>query len=53
MVLDPARPKYKENTIWLRMRGRDTVRKSIAKVNNLQVLTIDFSEIQVIVHPNS
>ena len=28
MVLDTARPKYKENTIWLGMRGRDAVRKS-------------------------
>ena len=27
MVLDTARPKYKENTTWLGMRGRDVVRK--------------------------
>ena len=34
MVLDTARPKYKENTTWLGMRGRDAVRKSTPKVNN-------------------
>ena len=27
MVLDTARPKYKENTTWLGMRGRDAVKK--------------------------
>ena len=27
MVLDTARPKYKDNTIWLGMRGRDAVKK--------------------------
>ena len=52
MVLDTARPKYKENTMWLRMRGRDAVRKSTPKVNILQVFTIDFSEIQFIVNHN-
>ena len=46
MVLDMARPKYKESTIWLGMCGRDTVRKSTLKVNILQVFTIDFSEIR-------
>ena len=29
MVLDTARPKYKVDTIWPGMRGRDAVRKSI------------------------
>ena len=53
MVLDTARPKYKENTIWLGMRGRDAVRKSTPKVNLVQVFTIDFSEIQFIVNHNS
>ena len=53
MVLDTARPKYKENTIWLGMRVRDAVRKSTLKVNILQVFTIDFSEIQFIVNHNS
>ena len=53
MVLDTARPKYKENTTWLGMRGRDAVRKSTPKVNILQVFTIDFSEIQFIVNHNS
>ena len=52
MVLDTARPKYKENTIWPGMRGRDAVRKSTPKVNILQVFTIDFSEIQFIVNHN-
>ena len=47
MVLDMARPKYKESTIWLGMRGRDAVRKSTLKGNILQVFTIDFSEIQI------
>ena len=50
MVLDMARPKYKESTTWLGMRGRDVVRKSTLKVNILQVFTIDFSEIQFIVN---
>ena len=53
MVLDTARPKYKENTTWFGMRGRDAVRTSTPKVNNLQVFTIDFSEIQFIVNNNS
>ena len=53
MVLDTARRKYKENTTWLGMRGRDAVRKSTPKVNILQVFTIDFSEIQFIVNHNS
>ena len=46
MVLDTARPKYKENTTWPGMRGRDAARKSTLKVNILQVFTIDFSKIQ-------
>ena len=53
MVLDTARPRYKENTTWLGMRGGDAVRKSTIKVKNLQVFTIDFSEIQFIVNHNS
>ena len=53
MVLDTARPKYKQNTIWVAMRGRDAVRKSTLKMNILQVFTIDFSEIQFIVNHNS
>ena len=47
MVLDMARPRYKENTTWLGMRGRHAARKSTPKVNILQVFTIEFSEIQV------
>ena len=47
---DMARPRYKENTTWLGMRGRAAVRKSTPKVNILQVFTIDFSEIQFIVN---
>ena len=31
MVLDTARPRYKENTTWHGMRGRDAVRKSTAQ----------------------
>ena len=53
MVLDTARPKYKENTMWPGMRGRDAVRKSTPKVNISQVFTIEFSEIQSIVNHNS
>ena len=53
MVLDMAKPKYKENTIWPRMRGRDALRKSTPKVIILQVFTIDFSDIQFIVNHNS
>ena len=53
MVLDTARPRYKDNSIWLGMRGRDAARKSTPKVNILQVFTIDFSEIQFIVNHNS
>ena len=53
MVLDTARPKYKDNTIWPGMCGRDAVRKSTPKVNILQVFTIDFSEVQFIVNHNS
>ena len=53
MVLDTARPKYKESTKKPGMRGRDAVRKSTLKVNILQVFTIDFSEIKSIVNHNS
>ena len=53
MVLDTAKSKYKENTTWLGMRGRDAARKLTLKVNILQVFTIDFSEIQFIVNHNS
>ena len=53
MVLDTARLRYKENTIWLGLHGRDGARKSTPKVNILQVFTIDFSEIQSIVNHNS
>ena len=45
MVLDTARPKHKENTMWPGMRGRDAARKSTPEA---QVFTIDFSEIQFI-----
>ena len=53
MVLDMATPNNKKSTIQLGMCGRDAVRKSTLKVNILQVLTIDFSEIQLIVNHNS
>ena len=53
MVLDTARPRYKESTIWLGMRGRDAARKLTLKVNILQVFTIEFSEILFIVNHNS
>ena len=53
MVLDMARPKNKQSTIWPGMRGRDAARKLTLKVNILQVFTIDFSEIQFIVNHNS
>ena len=49
MVLDIARPKNKQSTIWPGMRGRDAARKLNLKVNILQVFTIHFSEIQFIV----
>ena len=45
-MLDTARPRYKENTTWLGMRGRGAARKSTP-------FTIDFSEIQFIVNHNS
>ena len=38
MVLDTARPKHKENTIWPGMRGRDAARESTPKVNISQDL---------------
>ena len=41
MLLDTARPRYKENTTCLGMRGRDAARKSTPKVNTLQIFTID------------
>ena len=48
-----ARPKNKKSTIWSGMRGRDAARKSTPKVNIWLVLTIDFSEIQLILNHNS
>ena len=53
MVLDMAKPRNKDSTIWPGMRGRDAGRKPTLKVNILQVFTIDFSEIQFIVNHNS
>ena len=53
MVLDMARLKNKQRTMWFGMRGRDAARKSNLKVNILQVFTVDFSEIQFIVNHNS
>ena len=53
MVLDMARPKNKQSSIWPGMRGRDAARKSTLKVNILQVFTIGFSGIQFIVNHNS
>ena len=50
MVLGMAKPKYKNSTMRLGMRGRVAVRKSTLKVNILQVFTIDLSEIQFIVN---
>ena len=43
-VLDMARPKNKQSTMWPGMRGRDAARKLTLEVNILQVLTIDFSK---------
>ena len=45
--------RTKKSTIWTGMRGRDAARKSTLKLNNLQVFTIDFSEIKSIVNHNS
>ena len=53
MALDMARPKYKESTTCLGMRGRDAAKELTLKVNILQVFTIHFSEIQFIVNHNS
>ena len=53
MVLDMAKPNNKKSTIELGMRGRDASRKLTLKVNLLQVFTIDFSEIQIIVNHKS
>ena len=53
MVLDMARPKNKQSTIWPGMRGRDAARKLTLKVNILKVFTIDSSEIQFIVNHNA
>ena len=53
MVLDMAKPKNKQSTIWPGVRGRGDARKLTLKVNILQVFTIDFSEIQFIVNHNS
>ena len=43
MVLDMARPKYKDNITWPGMRGGDAAGKLTLKVDILQVFTIDFS----------
>ena len=53
MVLDTARPKYKENTTWLGMRGRDAAKELTLKVNISKVFTIVFSETKSIVNHNS
>ena len=53
MVLDMAKPKNKNSTKQLGLRGGDAARKLILKVDILQVFTIDFSEIQFIVNHNS
>ena len=53
MVLDKARPKNKDNSIWPGMRERDAARNLTLKVNILQVCTIDLSKIQFIVNHNS
>ena len=53
MVLDMAKPKNKQSTIWLGMRGRDAARKSTLKVDILHVFTIVFSETVFIVNHNS
>ena len=53
MVLDTAKPKNRKSTIELGMRGRDAAGELTLKVNILQVLTIDSSEIQFIVNHNS
>ena len=45
-----AKPKNKQSTTWPGMRGRDAARELILKVDNLQVNTIDFSEIQFVVN---
>ena len=53
MMLDTAKPKNRKSTKKPGMRGRDAARKLTLKVDILQVFTIDFSEIQVIVNHNS
>ena len=53
MVLDMAKPKNKQSTIWPGMRGRDAARKLTLKVNIFMVFTIDFTEIQFIVNHKS
>ena len=53
MVFDMERPKYKESTTCLGLRGRDAVRKSTLKVNILQVITIGVSEVHFIVNRDS
>ena len=37
MVLDTAKPRYKENTTWLGMRGRDAAGKLTLKVDITRV----------------
>ena len=53
MVLDTVKPKNRKSTMLLGMRGRDAARKLTLKEDILQVFTIDFSEIQIIVNQNS
>ena len=42
-IMTTDKPSDKENITWLGMCRRDAARKSIPKVNNLKVFTIDFS----------
>ena len=53
MVLDIAKPKNKQSTIQLVMRGRDAAKELTLKVDISKVFTIAFSEIQIIVNHNS
>ena len=47
MVLGMEKLRHRKSTLKPGMRGRDAARKSTLKVNILQLITIDFSEIQV------
>ena len=53
MVLDMAKPKNRKSTKKPGMRGKDAARKLTLKVDILQTITIDSSEIQFIVNHNS